>query len=77
MIILICAIKDILILLDKCILEPIVSKGTRWVLRRGKESNLLVLSDDELLESITTYDEMEVPQSVRDNLRNYQENRYS
>ena len=32
---------------------------------------------DELLESITTYDEMEVPQSVRANLRNYQENRYS
>ena len=48
MIILICAIKDILILLDKCILEPIVSKGTRWVLRRGKGSNLLVLSDNYL-----------------------------
>ena len=53
MIILICAIKDILILLDKCILEPIVSKGTRWVLRRGKESNLLVLSDKSCFDTLS------------------------
>ena len=32
---------------------------------------------DELLKSITTYDEVEVPQNVRADLRNYQENGYS
>jgi len=53
LIILICAIKDILILLDKCILEPIVSKGTRWVLRRGKGSNLLVLSDKSCFDTLS------------------------
>lgn len=32
-------------LLDESLLEPSMLKGIRWVLRRGKESNLLVLSD--------------------------------
>ena len=45
LIILICAIEDTLILLDKCILEPIVSKGTRQVLRREGGSNPPDLSD--------------------------------
>ena len=33
-------------LLDESLLEPSMLKGIRWVLRRGKESNLLVLSDN-------------------------------
>ena len=37
--------NDTLILLDKCILEPIVSKGTRLVLRREGRSNPPDLSD--------------------------------
>lgn len=32
-------------LLDESLLEPYVSKGTRTVLRRGKESNFSPLSD--------------------------------
>ena len=32
-------------ILDESLLEPSMLKGIRWVLRRGKESNLLVLSD--------------------------------
>jgi len=30
---------------DKCLLEPYVVKVTSTVLRRGRESNLLTLSD--------------------------------
>ena len=36
---------DLLLLQIKNMLEPIVSKGTRWVLRRGGVSNHSDLSD--------------------------------
>ena len=37
--------QNFISLLDESLLEPSVSKGTRWVLRRGKESNFFLLSD--------------------------------